>query len=302
MRILVFISLFFFTLNAKTITPNEVYAQTMLIAQHTEYLLKHYEIPYDSKKLKKETAIFTKLKPRNAWQNAYEILVKINVLRGEYGLPRIEPIGMEPVEHLNPDMVYEMTQRILVEMKIFEVRQNIVMPHFKLRTFKYKTPLDVYNNFSYISALFDKLNKSELSPSYVFAATMRIYNDITLILHHLKIRDNTVPSKKLKTATPNDSLKVSLQVLNKIKKLQSMAGIQTIDTSVFDKKNAKPSDVYTVTGLILAELQPIKAYIGLIHSVTPPPLRFENKIPADIEQLMGWNLKRISLIRSLNKR
>ncbi len=46
MRVLVFTFLFTLLLNAKTtITPNEVYAQTVLIAQHTEFLLDFLHNP-----------------------------------------------------------------------------------------------------------------------------------------------------------------------------------------------------------------------------------------------------------------
>ena len=289
-------------LSAKVITPNDVYAQSILIQEHVHFLLKHYAIEHDHDGIHKRTSISTRLKPRNAWQKSYEILVKINMLRDNYNLSRIEPVGMEPVEKLDPEMVYGQTQRILAELRIFEVRKNIKIPTFTLRTYKNKTPLDVYNAFSHISASFDELNRSELSPSYVFAETMRIYDDLSIILKHINVKDNTIPNKRLVSATPADSLAVSMMVLEKIKKLQRSVGIRTVDFSVFNKKNPLPSDVYSITGMIIAELQPIKAYIGLTHDVTPPGRLYMKKVPADIEQLMGWNLRKINLITTLDRR
>ena len=93
-----------------------------------------------------------------------------------------------------------------------------------------------------------------------------------------------------------------MKVLEKLQNLQHSVGIKTVDFSVFDKEKATPSDVYTITGMILAELQPIKAYIGLTTSVTPPALSYTKKVPADIEQLMGWNLRKLSLIINLDRR
>ena len=199
------------TLSAKSITPNDVYAQSILIQNHVLFLLKHYGIKHDDKGIIKVTMHNTQLEPRNAWQKSYEILVKINMLRSVYNLSRIEPIGVEPVEQLNPDMVYGQTQRILTELKIFEVRKDINIPKFELHKYKNKTPLDVYNSFAYISASLDELNRSELSPSYVFAETMRVYDDLTIILNHLNIKDKTIPSVRLHKATPTDSLKIQHQ-------------------------------------------------------------------------------------------
>jgi len=302
MKKIILLLLFVISLSAKTITPNEVYAQSILIQKHVHFLLKHYAIEHEHQVIIKQMKLSTKLKPRNAWQKSYEILVKINMLRVSHNMSRIEPVGMEPVEQLNPDMVYGQTQRILTEIKIFEVRAGMEVPKFKLNKYKNKTPLDVYNTFSHISASFDELNRSELSPAYVFSETMRVYDDLTIILNYLNIKDNTIPPVRLEQATPTDSLKISMKVLEKLQQLQHSVGIQTVDFSVFDKEKATPSDVYTITGMILAELQPIKAYIGLKTSVTPPALTYTKKVPADIEQLMGWNFRKLSLITNLNRR
>ena len=302
MRHFVIFVIFLSSLSAKIITPNDVYSQSILIQEHVHFLLKYYAINHDHDGIMKRATISTRLKPRNAWQKSYEILVKINMLRVNYNLSRIEPVGMEPVEQLNPDMVYGQTQRILAELKIFEVRKDIFVPEFKTHKYKNKTPLDVYNAFSHISASFDELNRSELSPSYVFAETMRIYDDLSIILNHLHIEDNTIPSRRLISATPADSLAISMEVLEKIKKLQRSVGIRTVDFSVFNKKNPIPSDVYSITGMIIAELQPLKAYIGLNSTVTPPATLYIKKVPADIEQLMGWNFRKVSLIKTLDRR
>ncbi len=302
MKKFILLSLLTLSLSAKTITPNEVYTQAMLIQDHIHYLLKYYNIKHDHEGILKNVTVSTRLKPRNSWQKAYEILVKINMLRSSYNLSRVEPVGMEPVEHLNPAMVYGMTQRILAEIKIFEVRKGIDVPIFKFKNFIHKTPLDVYNSFFHISASFDELNRAELSPTYVFAETMRIYDDLTLVLHYLNISDNTIPSTRLVKVTVADSIKIAMKVLEKLQKLQRSVGIESSDFSSFVKEDATSSDVYTITGMILAELQPLKAYIGLSESITPPALRYGKKVPADIEQLMNWNLRKLALIKKLERR
>jgi hypothetical protein len=293
---IVFFLLLITGLSAKTITPTDVYAQVMLINEEMHLLLNHYDITYDEVAAE-QTAIKTPLKPRNVWQMTYEIAIKINMLRISNKLPTIEPINMEPVLHLNPDLVYEQTQRILTEIKIFKFRKDInervVIKNIK---YKNKTPLDVFNALSKISMMFDALNQSGFTPSYVFGESMRIYDDLTTILNHLSIEDNTVPTARNDKATPSDTFEVSMKILEKIKQIQFSVGIATVDFSAFRKGKATPSKVFTMNQMILAELQTIKAYVGLTHYITPAATTYLGKTPADVDQLMNWCLRKVVLL------
>lgn len=288
------------SLSAKSITPSEVYSQVTLISDEVHFLLKHYGVKNDDDAIMQRTKISTKLKPRNVWQMTYEIMVKINILRKKYNLPIIEPINMVPVLHLNPDLVYEQTQRILTELKIFKIRQGIKSPTFKVQKFKGKTPLDVYIGLAYISSALDELNGGGVSPSYAFGEQMRLYDDISLILQILQIQDKTIPKKKNIDATPEDVFDECMKILDKIKQLQISAGIDFVDFREFKKGDETPSEVYTITQMILAELQTIKAYIGM-DSVTPAAAKYNTKTPAEVRQLVSWNLRKLKLIQSINR-
>ncbi|WP_373035277.1 hypothetical protein [Sulfurimonas sp.] len=296
MRQIILLLLLTLGLWAKAITPNEVYAQAMLISEETHILLKYYGIKHDHEGIIKRYTHKIALKPRNVWQMTYEIALKINILRTAHNLPIIEPVNMTPVLNLNPDLVYEQTQRILTEIKIFKYRVGIKNEELKVKKYKNKTPLDVFNLLNRITASFDELNRAAFTPSYVFGETMRVYEDLNTILRYLKIKDTTIPDKRNVKATPSDSFEVAMNVLNKINKLQHSVGIDIVDFSVFRKKNIKPRDVFTITQMIIAELQTIKAYIGLKDYITPAATTYINKSPADVEQLMTWNLRKISLI------
>ena len=300
MKQLVLIFLLTLGLSAKSITPNEVYTQVMIITDEMHFLLKYYGIKHDHEGIVRRTKISTKLKPRNVWQITYEIMVKINILREEHDLPIIEPVNMSPVLHLNPDLVYEQTQRILAELEIFMKRAEIKHPEHKIQVYKGKTPLDVYIGLTHISASFDELNGGRFSPSYVFGEQMRLYDDITLILQHLQIQDKTIPKKKNINASPEDVFKESMRILDKIKQLQIMAGIDFVDFGEFKKGNETPGEVYTITQMILAELQTIKAYLG-IESITPAAAKYNTKTPVEVEQLVSWNLRKLNLIHSISK-
>jgi len=283
----------------RIITPNDVYAQVMLITDELHFLLDHYGLEHDHEGIIKRYNIKTQLKPRNTWQQTYEILVKINILRVAHQLPVIEPVNMVPVLYLNPDLVYEQTQRILNEINIFKYRQNIHSEVFELQNFSNKSPIDVHNALTRASAAFDELNRTSFTPSYVFAESMRIYEDLSVILQHLEIPDKTIPSSRNDLATSNDTFNIAMKTLAKIKQLQIGVAIETVDFSGFRKQNVTPSDVFTMTQMILAELQTIKAYIGLKNYITPAAIRYDNKAPADVDQLMNWNLRKLSLIHRL---
>ena len=300
MRKIILLILVTLSLSAKNITPSEVYSQVMLITEEMHFLLKYYDIEHDHDGIIKRTTISTKLKPRNVWQMTYEIMVKINILREEYDLPVIEPVNMAPILNLNPDLVYEQTQRILTELQIFKTRQGIVSPSFEMKTYKGKTPLDVFIGLTHISFSFDELNGGRFSPSYVFGEQMRLYDDITLILHYLQIPDKTIPKKKNLKATPEDVFDESMRALEKIKQLQISVGLSFVDFKEFKKGNESPGEVYTITQMLIAELQTIKAYLG-IKDITAGATKYNTKTPIEVEQLVSWNLRKLNLIHSLNK-
>ena len=284
------------------ITPNEVYSQVMLIRYEVFALLDYYGIEYDKEEIKRRSFIEANLKPRNVWQKTYEIAVKINILRKAHGLPVIEPVNMAPVLHLNPDLVYEQTQRLLTELKIFETRMDISIEHPQPIRYYGKRPLDVFRALTQVSIGLDLLNGERFTPAYVFGQQMRVNDDITRILKALKIPDSTIPDKKNPSDTPAVVFKKNLQVLEKIKQLQIGVGIEFVDFSGFERGDEEitPSEVYTITQMVIAELQTIKAYIG-IEKITPPAEEYDDKTPAEVSQLVGWNLRKLRLIRTLNK-
>ena len=283
---------------AGAITPSDVYGQVMRIKKEVNYLLDYYKIKYDEKKMERESAVSVNLKPRDVWQKSYEIMIKINILRSKYDLPSISPVNMAPVLNLNPDLVYEQTQRVLTELKIFEYRNHIPMKNFTAKKYVNKTPLDVFNGFAYVSVAMDKLNRSSFTPSYVFAQNMRVYDDLTLIISRLAIEDNTIPAKINPKATPNDTFRTGMRILEKIKQLQILAGIAFVDFSSLDKGKATPSDVFSITQMIIAELQTLKAYLK-INSITIAAKRYESKTPVEVDQLMSWNLRKLNLVGNI---
>ncbi len=302
MKKLLIICIFLNLLYAKdNITTNDVYYQIKLISFEIHSLLKYYNITHDHEGIQKRVNVVTKFKQRNVWQKSYEIMIKINILRSSNKLPIIEPVNMAPVLNLNPDLVYEQTQRILTEIKIFKDRLGIKYEKPIFETFKGKTPLDVFNGLSAISAGLDELNKGELTPSYVFGENMRVYHDVTQILDYLNIEDKTIPAKKNIRATLANAFNTGMLILNKIKELQISSGIDFVDFNKLRKSKQNSSNVFSITEMIIAELQTIKAYLG-IQNITSAASSYSSKTPVEVDQLMSWNLRKLNLINSLNIR
>lgn len=305
MKILIITLLITLSLCAKSeITPNEVYSQVDLITKQIRYLLKHFHIEHNHKGLEEEENMMQLdyVRPRNSWQKTYEIMVKINILRNKYKLPTVEPINIEPVLDLEPDLVYEQTQRILTELEIFKIRMNIKSPIFKKKRYKNKKPIDVFNALTHASETMDELNKGGFTSSYVFGENMRVYNDLRVIVEYLYIEDRTIPDKINKLATPSDTFKTGMIMLKKIKNIQQGAGIGFVDFSKLKKEKATSSDVFMITQMIIAELQTIKAFVGLTENITPAAKKHDIKTPVEVDQLMSWNLRKLELITNLRER
>jgi len=296
---LIIISILLNFATAKIITPNDVYAQVMLISKEIHFLLKYHELEHNHKEVLARTNIKTKLKPRTTWQKTYEIMIKVNILRKSHNMPIIEPINIEPILELDPAMVYEQTQRILTELRIIKYRLDIKNRQYKPSKYSNKTPQDVFNELNHISASLDTINKSVFTPSYVFGEAMRVYDDLTTILNYLNIKDDTIPTKRDNSATPLETFSTAMKIIEAIRTLQKRVSIETVNFSSFKKKNPSPSDVFTMVQMILSELQTIKANIGLFHYITPAATSYNSKTPADVDQLMNWNLRKVLLIDTL---
>ncbi|MCF6203134.1 MAG: hypothetical protein L3J59_05600 [Methylococcaceae bacterium] len=277
------------------ITPSDVYRKNLEIYKEIELIRKHFNSPKTTEA--PNSGIF--MRPRNTSLKCYEILVKINILRTNKQLPRVAEVVLQPLKEFSPGLVYEQMIRILAELHIIKDRIGV---NGKIQPVKQqfgKTVSDNYHLLETISNQLDGIIGKSFTPSYVFAQNMRILEEINTILGELSIRERTSPPNRNEDAIPKDVFKVALQLLEEVKRLQRIAGVESIDLSSIKITNITPSDVFGLTGVIISELQPIKAYLR-ISKVTPAANIYHDKYPADVLQLMGWTLRKIKKIRTLN--
>ncbi len=279
------------------ITPSDVFSEVNQIKKEIQIIKDFYKI----KKNIVYSKLYIQLEPRHAWQKTYEITVKINILRTSKNIPRIEPIGMQAILKINPILTYEQTQRILTELAIFKISMGIKKTVTQKDKFINKTPLDVYNSLNKVSLELDILNGKVFTPSYVFSEALRIYDDIAVILNHLDITNETIPPKRNINASPKDSFNTSMLILKKINKIKKSINIKITDFEPFRKEIITPSDVFSLNQIILSELQILKAHLKLNDYITTPAKVHKNKTPTDVNQILGWCLRSLNLIKNFDK-
>ncbi|WP_459865312.1 hypothetical protein [Endothiovibrio diazotrophicus] len=279
------------------VTPSRVYAEALVIGQRLELMERHLGVTEEEWQ---RTPLRLPLKPRHTAQLSYELLFKLNRLREQRGMPTAAAGALEPRLEVEPLVTYEQLRRVRTELDLLLVRLGIDEPAAAPPAVEGKAPIDVYNKLRELSRQIDHINGDELVPSQVFGETMRIYADINTILAALRITDETVPPTKEERATPVDAYRIGYQLLGEVQRLQRMADIPRTDFSEFEGAGKDPEDVFEMTQLILAELQTVKAHLGLRFDFTPPARHYTGKRPAEVQQVLGWCRRKLWLIDNNN--
>jgi len=282
-----------------TITPAEVFGQVLVLERETELIRHHLGITTAPLAV---TPVRAELMPRHVWYKLYMVQTKLVAFRRQQGLEGVTPVGIEPREHTDPRLSWGQTQRLLTEIRILRKLLGIPGAVSEEGTtpaeIGEKQSLDVYNKLSEVEALWNTLLGGGLDPSHVYAQAHRLDEDVNALLNRAGVFDNATPPAKRPEATSADSLRAAYQVLGEVQRLQRRLGLPVLDLSVFDKPTeASPDDVFNLLGLILAELQPVKARVGLIHAITPPAVFQQGKRPAEVVQLLGYIANKLAQIR-----
>jgi len=280
------------------ISPNQVYAKIFQIKQEINILKQYFNITEETQ----PSSLNITFSPRHTWQKTYEVLIKINILREKLGLPIMAVSSWEPLQHLKPFHVYEQALRILTELELVKFHLNIQEKSASTVNVVGKTVTDNFNLLNVISHQLDLLNQESFNPSHVFAQAMRINEEVDAIIEALELKDTTNPPPQHKAIEPKHVFQTALNLLQEIIRVKDLVALENIDLNAFEIKSEQlitPSDVFNLTGIILAELQPLKAYLQLKHTFTPTAHHYENKIPAQVQQVLGWVVLKLKLIQTI---
>ncbi|MCU7834361.1 MAG: hypothetical protein KZQ83_03825 [gamma proteobacterium symbiont of Taylorina sp.] len=282
------------------ITPSQVYKETLKLHAEIDMISDSFNLIGSHLLIEKNVSIAgSDIKPRHVWQLAYILMVKVNLLRVKYGLPRIEEVGMEPVFDINPNLPYGQLKRLLTELRIIKDFFGITQTIPQIQDVTGKKPEDVYKQLLFLSLELNYLNQQPITASSTFAQVMRLYKDITPVFQVLNINDNTSPPAKQKYSSAEDTFNNVQKFMIQLKKLQRLADIETTSFSFLRKKEITPEETFIFISMAIAEFQTIKAYLGLTHMITPPAEFYQQKTAADVEQLMQWTTRRLNLMTDL---
>lgn len=288
-----------FSATALAVTPSvdDIYTKAYQIAEEIHSIKEYYNINEELN----EPDVPVEMEPKYNWQKTYEILYKINILREKLGLSVIGVPSREPQLELPLQTRYEQMIRVITELQILKRYLDVTAEIPPLPQFKDKTTTDIYNVLNHASYEMDLINRKSLTPSDVFGQAVRVSEDVNFILDELGVKNTSIPPQKNLNAQPKDVFETTLSLLEEIKRLQKMMKLKGIDFHQLKppSRPINPSDVFSIFGVVLAELQQMKAYLGLKYSLTPMAEHYENIQPADVQQLVGWNVRKLQLIRTL---
>lgn len=288
---------FFHTTLAATPSLDDIYTKTYQIAAEIQLIKKRFDIKEEVQQPK----VLIEMAPKYNWQKSYEILYKINILRESIGLPVVGVPSREPQLELPPQIRYEQMIRVITELQILKEFLDITEILPAPPVFTEKTPTDVYNLLNHSSFELDLINGKTLNPSDMLSQAIRVSEDVNAILDALNVKNISIPPQKNLNAQPSHVFETTLMLLEEIKRLQKMAGLIGIDFYQLKPLNRMitASDVFSILGVVLAELQQIKAYLGLKYSLTPMAEHYEGIRSADVQQVVGWNIRKLQEIKKL---
>jgi len=279
------------------ITPSEVYAQAILIERETELVTRFFK---PTLQLHHWESVKTDIRPRHVWQKAYMVQMKIVAFQQAQGMIAFTPISIEPRHDYDPRLNLAQNQRILTEIRFIRKLFSIPGEVSIAPKVEGKQPLDVYNKLCEIETRWDDLAGITIDSSPPFAQVLRLNEDINTLMRSLNILDNAIPPAERLKAKMADSLADAFLVLEQVQRLQRMAGLEIIDFSPFRRaEEVTANHVFNLICLTLAELQQVKAQLGLIHAITPPATYQEHKTSSDVVQFLGYVANKLLLIQHL---
>lgn len=281
------------------ITPSDVYGQVLLIERETERV-RRFVNPASHPGAWQPVRM--DIQPRHVWQKAYMVQIKIVAFRQSRGMVDVTPVLIAPRRDIDPRLNWAQMQRLLTEIRfIREKMLGIPGEVDAAPRVGGKTAMDVFNKLSEIELQWaDLAGYPDGNPSLNFAQALRLDEDVGALMRVLNVFDNAIPPAKQPAARPDDALAKAFQVLEQVQRLQRLAGFETVDFAPLRRtEEATSSHVFNLIGLTLAELQPVKARLGLIHVITPPASFQENRTSADVMQLLGYVADKLRLIQHL---
>ncbi len=208
--------------------------------------------------------------PVHAYAKSLEVMQKVARVQSRYGLTPVE-VGLIPPKEIVPadvlrsvnDLVNEV-RRIKTQMVIeFEIEPAELVPG--------KTSRMVYKNLAEASFLLDGLRGWPLTPEDVYVHVMAVLDEMEIIAAKLEVPLQLDPPIM---NTGKKSIDIARQVLYatyKVINLQTRLGMDASAAPTLTLVRVTPSEVYDATNMLMAEMNRIKAHLGIALPREPRP-------------------------------
>jgi len=278
------------TASAQEYTPNDVYAESLIIEQS----IKHWKVQQGLPTKWNNVPVEVGYKPRHVFQKAIEILEKINHYRVNIAHVGAIPVSRFVGKEITPNDVFLVVHRVREELVAMLQSLGVaVIDTNPSDEIKGKSPSDVFAKLCEISFEIDELlGLRGITPSDVYDRTLQLVSLAKFIRRSQNLAlDITLPVKT-EHKLSNHALASVNKLIIKINKIEKNLSLETIKEIEVPRRVIVPSDVYGALGIAFAELLRIQHHLGLEKNfpITKTP---GNRTPDDV--IFNMNLA-ISLL------
>jgi hypothetical protein len=254
----------FSSVQAKNYTPNDVYAEALLLEKN----IKQWKEKEGKTNTWVKFPVESNYQPRHAFLKAIEILEKINRYRVNVIKTGPIPVNYSVGRAITPNEVYNEVHHAREEMLAMLQNIGIFLDETKTKeTLTNKTPSDVYAKLKEISfALDESLGLKGVLPSDVYNRSLQMVSLAKFLRDSQNLSPNVPKVKRTKGKLSNHSLASVKTLISKINDIEKNLGMVPVKITRVPKRVINPSDVYYEIGIVIAELQRIQYKLGLERS------------------------------------
>ncbi len=265
-------------------TPDDVYQQVMQLKQQVVLLRNAADITIPWPSVKK----IADLTPRHVLQKSIEVLDKIKRLRRIHKMGPIT-VPLFPTRDITPNEVYDMTNRLIEEFKLFPGLKNATFEFEPKHMESGRTPSDVYQELWTVSlAINPLLGVRGLKPSDVYIQSLKILEQIKFLRISQSLPLNIPPPLMTEGKRPNHTLAQAYKLLEKTAQAEHNLWIDPIKVPSVPRKEITPSEVYDALLIIQAELERLKYRLGVERDIIIPSQN-GRKTPDDVLFNLAWS-------------
>ncbi|MCK5539416.1 MAG: hypothetical protein KAI69_00695 [Deltaproteobacteria bacterium] len=244
-------------------TPDDVFGQVVVLENSVKLLreLSQTDNPWPQIPEQKNKA------PRHVLQKTFEVMDKVGRLRK---IKQLGPITIPPypARNITPDEVYDRIVRLNDEVTLLleHVYGHIYVAASSDIKYLGKTSDDVYRALWAISVSLDPvLGIRGFGPDDVYTQSLRVIEEITFIRQSQLLPLDVAWPERTTGKHPNHALQAAYSLLDKMSLAEANLWIEPIVVPEIPRLVIRPSEVYDILQMVLAESQRIKFRLGLEH-------------------------------------